>query len=262
VETRRIFNLILLLLGLYLLVVVLLFIFQRTLIYFPTPEYPHSYRQISLRNENVSIEIIVVNEDNNKAFIYFGGNAETVIANAQDFSFAFPNRTIYLVNYRGYGGSTGKPTEAGLFSDALGLFDKIQNDHTEIAVIGRSLGTGVAMYLAANRAVDQVVLITPYDSILALAQNRFPIFPMSFLLKDKFDSFSLANDVKNDVLIIAGAKDTLIPNKHTQRLVNELGLEHTKLILIDEAGHNDISQYPVFYRSIKAFLNSNNNLAK
>jgi fermentation-respiration switch protein FrsA (DUF1100 family) len=254
VGKKRIFNLIFVLLGLYILVFALLFIFQRKLIYLPTPAYPHNYAQMSIQNEDVNIEIIVLNKGNDKAFIYFGGNAEEVIANAQDFTLAFPDRTIYLVNYRAYGGSTGKPSEAGLFSDALASFDMIKSSHSEIAVVGRSLGTGVAMHLAANRALNQVVLITPYDSILALAQNRFPIYPVSILLKDKFDSLSLAKDVSSEVLVIAGAKDELIPNKHTQRLVDALSPEQTKLILIEEAGHNDISQYPAFYQNIKTFF--------
>jgi pimeloyl-ACP methyl ester carboxylesterase len=257
VEKKHIFNITLLLLGLYFLVFVLLFIFQRNLLYLPTPAYSHSYEKVSLQNQNESIEIIVLNKGNSKAFIYFGGNAEAVIANAQDFTFAFPNRTAYLVNYRGYGGSTGTPTQAGLFLDAVAIFDKFVAVHTEIAVVGRSLGTGVAMHLAANRGIEQVVLITPFDSILALAQSRFRIYPLSLILKDKFDSFSLAKKLNSEVLIIAGAQDIIIPNKHTQRLADALNPDKTKLVLIDQAGHNDISQFPAFYQNIQAFFQKN-----
>jgi hypothetical protein len=253
-EDKSIQNVIYTLLGIYLLGFALLYVFQRNLLYMPTPVYSHNYEELSLLNEDVTVQIIVLNQGNDEALIYFGGNAEPVIANAQDFSSAFGNKTIYLVNYRGYGGSSSKPTQAGLFSDALAVFDKVKTQHSQVAIMGRSLGTGVAMYVAANRVVDQLVLISPYDSILAVAQNSFPIYPVSLLLKDKYDSVALAKHVNSQVLIIVGAQDKLIPNKHSQTLASALALEPARLIVIQAAGHNNISQFPIFYQSISTFF--------
>jgi pimeloyl-ACP methyl ester carboxylesterase len=251
---------VLILIGIYLACALVLFVYQRAFIYLPTNEYKHSFEQITILNNDVNIQVIVLNKGNKNAFIYFGGNAEAVIHNALEFSINFPSRTIYLVNYRGYGGSSGKPTEAGLFSDAIAIFDNVLAAHKDIAVIGRSLGSGVAMHLAANRAVSQVVLITPYDSILAIAKKQFPLFPISLLLKDQYDSVELANKVSASVLVLAGGKDRIIPFSHTQKLVDALGIgkdkrqENVTMIVFEQAGHNNISQSVNYYKNLTSFL--------
>ena len=161
-----------------------LYIFQRKLIYFPTKKIPHNFEQLKLENEKENIEVIVLNPKKDEAIIYCGGNAEAVIYNAEDFLTIFPSKTVYLLNYRGYGGSSGSSTEKGIFSDILFLFDKIHKEHKKIHALGRSLGTGVVTYLASNRPIEKMILITPYDSIKNIAQKRFPIYPIFLLLKD------------------------------------------------------------------------------
>ena len=251
---------VLILVGIYLACALVLFVFQRAFIYLPTNEYGHSFEQITILNNDVNIQVIVLNKGNKNAFIYFGGNAEAVIHNALEFSINFPSRTIYLVNYRGYGGSSGKPTEAGLFSDAIAIFDNVLAAHKDIAVIGRSLGSGVAMHLAANRAVSQIVLITHYDSILAIAKKQFPLLPISLLLKDQYDSVGLANKVSAPVLVLARGKDRIILLSHTQKLVNALGTRNDKLqenvtmIVFEQAGHNNISRSVNYYKNLMSFL--------
>ena len=251
---------VLILVGIYLACALVLFVFQHAFIYLPTNEYEHSFEQITILNNDVNIQVIVLNKGNKNAFIYFGGNAEAVIHNALEFSINFPSRTIYLVNYRGYGGSSGKPTEVGLFSDAIAIFDNVLAAHKNIAVIGRSLGSGVAMHLAANRAVSQVVLITPYDSILAIAKKQFPLFPISLLLKDQYDSVGLANKVSAPVLVLAGGQDRIIPLSHSQKLVDALGIRNDKwqenvtMIVFEQAGHNNISQSVNYYKNLTSFL--------
>ena len=168
----------------YILIGLLIYIFQRELIYFPTKKISHSFEKIQLENKNETIEVIVLNPKKDEAIIYCGGNAEAVIHNTEFFLTEFPSKTLYLLNYRGYGGSSGSPTEKGIFSDVLFLFDKIQKNHTKIHAMGRSLGTGVVTYLASKRNIDKLILVSPYDSIRSIAQNRFPIYPIFLLLKD------------------------------------------------------------------------------
>lgn len=242
---------------LYLLLTGLLFIFQRSLLYFPTPNYKHNHEVLEIENDSERINIIKLNAGNDRALIYFGGNAEAVIANAQEFGLRFPTTTIYLVNYRGYGSSTGKPTESGLFSDALAIFDSINTSHNHISVIGRSLGSGVAMYLAAHRPADRLALVTPFDSIVAVAKNQFPIFPISLLIKDKFDSISLSPKVDAPVLIIAGQKDTIIPLQHSERLYQSFAENQASMTVIKQAGHNNISLFDAYFESLSRFLNAN-----
>ena len=166
----------------YILACAVMYLMQRKLIYYPTGKIPHSFPQLKMINQNETLEVIVLNEGKNEALLYFGGNAEAVIYNAEDFLTAFTQHTVYLLNYRGYGESTGYPTEKGIFSDALLLFDKVQEKHQKISVIGRSLGSGVAVYLASKRPLNKLALITPYDSIKSLGQSKFIIFPVFLLL--------------------------------------------------------------------------------
>ena len=107
----------------YLIAGAVLFFFQRKLLYFPTGKIPHAYETLTLENENETLKVIVLNSGREQALLYFGGNAETVVYNAAEFITAFPLHTVYLLNYRGYGGSSGQPTEAGIFACALALFD-------------------------------------------------------------------------------------------------------------------------------------------
>jgi pimeloyl-ACP methyl ester carboxylesterase len=238
----------------YIFVGVLLFLFQRTFLYFPTEKIPHNYDKQIISNENETIEVIVLNKGKNEALLYFGGNAEPVIYNAVDFLEAFPLHTVYMFNYRGYGGSSGRPTEKGIYSDALVLLDTVQKKHSKISVIGRSLGSGVATYLASKRSIDKLILITPFDSIKSVAQSKFFIYPMSLLLKDKFDSISRVKYIKAKTIAIVAANDNIIPNKHSFRLIREFPSNQITVKVISDSDHNNISDRSEYYDFLKAFL--------
>ena len=239
----------------YLLACAVMYLLQRKLIYYPTGKIPHSFPHLKLVNQNETIEVIVLNEGKNEALLYFGGNAEAVIYNAEDFLTAFPLHTVYLLNYRGYGESTGHPTEKGIFSDALLLFDKVQEKHQKISVIGRSLGSGVAVYLASKRPLHKLALITPYDSIKSLGQSKFFIFPVFLLLKDKYDSLRRVKHIQAQTVAVVAENDEVIPKKHSLRLINEFPPEQITAITIKNSGHNEISYKEEYYQHLKDFFN-------
>ncbi len=238
----------------YAILTVLLYVFQRQLLYFPTPFIPHGYQQVSVNNQGETIEVIVVSPGQQDAIVYFGGNAESVIYNAEEFSKYFPNRTVYLVNYRGYADSSGMPDQNALFSDALAIYDSIAQTHSDIVSFGRSLGSGIALYLASQRQLSHLVLITPYDSILAVAKKQFPFFPVSILLKDKYDSLSLIEQISLPTLILAGEQDNIIPVSHSVMLHEALETKNAHLKILKNVGHNNISQHKEFYQIIGEFL--------
>ena len=238
----------------YVLIGMILFFSQRKFLYFPTEKIPHNYDLETISNEKETIEIIVLNKGKDEALLYFGGNAEPVIYNAADFLKEFPLHTVYLFNYRGYGGSSGQPTEKGIYSDALVVFDRVQKKHLKISVVGRSLGSAVATYLASRRPVEKLVLITPFDSIKSVAQNQFLIYPMFLLLKDKFDSISRVKNIQAKTLAIIAENDEVIPNKHSVRLVNEFPSSQITIKTITGSGHNDISDRSGYYDCLKAFI--------
>jgi pimeloyl-ACP methyl ester carboxylesterase len=237
------------------LVGAVLFFYQRKLIYFPTANIPHNYEQLQLTHENVTLEIIVLNQGKKEAILYFGGNAEAVVYSAEDFLSVFPLQTVYLLNYRGYGGSSGQPSEAGIFADALFLFDKVLDKQAIISVIGRSLGSGVATYLASKRPVEKMALISPFDSITSVAQNIYMIFPVFLMLLDKYDSISRVKEIEAKTIILVAEHDEVIPRKHSQRLIDEFPPEQISVKIIADSGHNDISNKVEYYQHLKDFFN-------
>lgn len=251
----RILKLTLFILFLYLCIAAYLFVIQRSLIYFPLPPSNHGYPEEVFQFENAHVHVIVVNPDHDKAILYFGGNAEAVENSAPFFINHFPNHTVYLVQYRGYGHSTGEPTQANLSTDSLVIFDRIKPRHKAISVIGRSLGSGIATQLAANKHVNKLILITPFDSLQSLAQTRFPFFPMSILLQDKYNSLGHAKKIKAPTLLLVAEQDQLIPFSHSQKLALSFTATQAITTLIPDRNHNNISYSPLYITHLKQFIN-------
>jgi len=243
------------LLVIYFTLGALLFVIQRSLIYFPRGSIEHGYPELEFSNQGQVIKVIVINGGQQKALLYFGGNAEVVAYNASDFTRALPDFSVYLVNYRGYGGSSGYPNEQALYSDALVICDELSQQHASISVIGRSLGGGIATYLAAHRDISQLVLVTPFDSIEAVAQARFPLYPMKYLLRDKYNSAARSQHIKAKVLLVIAERDQVIQRVHSDKLLEAYARLSPQVEIIKHADHNDISQYPEYYQVIDAFLN-------
>jgi uncharacterized protein len=189
-----------------------------------------------------------------KALIYFGGNAEDVSQNLLVFGREFPNHSIYLMHYRGYGGSSGSPSEIGLVVDGLALHDLASKDHSEISVIGRSLGSGVAVQVSRARPVANLVLVTPYASVVGVASAMFPYVPVKLLLKDRFESEKYVEGIKAKSLILAAEDDSVIPEWSTKRLQAAFGKDRVAYSVISGSDHNSIAGKPQYIDLVKAFL--------
>lgn len=230
------------LLTVYSVLCALLYFFQRSLIYFPQPEAnSKNTNVIHVTVDNVNLNIITAKPGNTGAIIYFGGNAENVGLSVPELAAAFPDKAIYAMNYRGFGGSDGTPSEEGLVKDAFFLFDHIRKNHRDIIVIGRSLGSGIAVQLASKRQVHRLILVTPYDSIQNIAAGRFPAFPVRWLLKDKFESWRYAPKISAPTTVIAAEFDEVIPLKNTRNLLDSFPQGIATLIVVHNTGHNSIS---------------------
>jgi uncharacterized protein len=222
-----------------------LFLFQRSMIYFPQPRSPTaSAATIALPAGDHHVIVTTRPHAGPDALIYFGGNAEDVSWNLPDLSRTFPEHAIFLMHYRGYGGSGGSPSEAALFADALALFDRVHAEHRRVLVIGRSLGSGVAVHLASVRPVARLVLVTPYDSLEDLAASRFPIFPVRWLLRDKFDSRRYAAQVSAPTLLIGAEHDEVIPVRSAELLATRFRPGVATLVVLPGTSHNTISEHP------------------
>ena len=158
-----------------------------------------------------------------------------------------------LTDYRGYGLSEGSPGEAALVADALAWYDKVVDRKQRVFVFGRSLGSGVAVQLAAVRPVQGVILVTPYDSIAAVAKRHYWYLPVDLLLKHRFDSIARAPALKVPLLCLIAEEDAVIPPEHAERLYAAWGGPKQKLLL-QAAGHNSIDAHPLFWPMIREFV--------
>ena len=233
---------------------VLLYSFQKELLYHPTPNVKIEYPQIVLHQEDAEVVVYVLNEGHENAILYFGGNGESMAQSADYIAQQFPNFTSYLMDYRGFGSSTGVPSEKALYKDALALYDAVVKKHKRISIGGRSLGSGIATYVAAHRKVSKLALITPYDSIVAVAQEKYPLYPVSLLLKERYDSLSRVKDIKAKTFIVMAENDSVIPKAHTQKLIDAFPLEQLSLSVIKNRGHIDISSDKIYYKIMQDFI--------
>ncbi len=224
--------------------------------YFPTPEVNLALeKEVVFDVNNVKLYGWVLNEGNEKALIYYGGNAESIEANIAFFKTELNDYTVYLVNYRGYGKSEGKPFQKALFLDALAIYDSVKKKHNSISIMGRSLGSGIATFVASQKQVDRLVLITPYDSIENIVKSIYKIFPVSMMLKDKYNSMKNIEHINAKTLIVYGLADNIIPALHTRNLITYFKNKSLQVVPIEKASHNDISLFHEYRTSIKTFLN-------
>lgn len=231
------------------------FFAQRKLVYFP--DYTRTAAagtDYAIERDGVVLRGWVVNPGRESAIIYFGGNGEAVQANRDDLARWFPDRTVYLLPYRGYGASDGEPSTEALLGDALAFFDNVQARHPgqPVAAIGRSLGSGVASHVASRRPVDRLVLVTPFDSLANVAQAHYRWLPVRWLLRESYPSAEWLRGYPGRVLVLRAGRDEVIPSGNTDALLRVL--PGAQVARIDAADHNDIHGFPAYAEAITAFL--------
>jgi len=193
--------------------------------------------------------------------LYYGGNAEEVShmleAIGDPVRGDTPGVAWLLLNYRGYGASEGSPSERSLVADALAQYDHASVlpgiDPARVFAFGRSLGSGVAVQLAAHRPVRAVILVSPYDSIAAVAKRYYWYLPVDWLLKHRFDSIGLAPHMKQPLLCFIAERDDVIPPDHAEKLFAAWAGPKRR-VLLGGAGHNTTDGTAGFWPAVQAFL--------
>lgn len=261
-------------LAVLVLLQVYVYVMQERMIFYPQPLADDMRRAIhKARPDAEEIELrtadgnrlhgwFVRNDDGASAapaLIYFGGNAEEVSGLALEAG-ELRGISFALLNYRSYGRSDGDPTESALFGDALAIYDLIAArpgvDKQRIVAMGRSLGSGVATYLATQRPLAAVVLVTPYDSMTAVARTKLPFVLVDLLLRHPFDSVSRARSIDAPLLALIAEADTVIPPRHAQQLAAVWRGPVTSIVL-KGAEHNDIDVHAQYWASVRDFLRRN-----
>jgi len=245
----------------------LMYLIQDRLIFYPQP-LPGSHREVVLKRFPGIEALFIESADGTRLHgwhvkpapgeplvMYFGGNAEQVSWMLDEVSRRAPGTGWLLVDYRGYGASAGVPSEAALVSDALQWYDAVAGRARQVFVFGRSLGGGVAVKLAAERAVAGVILVAPFDSLVEVAKHYYPFLPVNWMLRHRFESIALAPKIGAPLLCLVAARDEIIPAAHSRRLYDAWGGPKRWVDL--DGGHNSTDGAPVFWPSILRFLEEN-----
>jgi len=178
-----------------------------------------------------------------KIILYFGGVQQDSVALVEKFASNYPKMPFITYNYRGYGRSQGKPTQAKLFVDAMHIYDDliIRFDYRpeDIILMGYSLGSGVASFLGSQRQVKEILLMAPYDSVYSVIKKRYPFSGIHWVLKQKFPSIDFVPKIDVPVHIYAGSDDKVVNIKHAKMLKNYVN-NLAGFYEYGNVGHNDI----------------------
>jgi uncharacterized protein len=238
----------------YAALLALMYVFQRALMYFPdrvrTPPVAAGLPQAqevmfaSADGENL-IAWHVPAQGNKPVVIYFHGNAGALDLRAGRFKWLIADGTgLVALSYRGYGGSTGKPSETGLIKDAAAAYDftVARNPAERIVLWGESLGTGVAVALAAERKVCAVILDAPFTSIADVGAAAYPFVPVRWCIKDSFNSDRRIHRLKAPLLVLHGELDRIVPIAFGEKLF-ALANEPKQMVRFPRGGHVDLDDH-------------------
>ena len=231
---------------------------QRSLLFFPQETRVDARdTDFVVTHDGITLRGWAVNPGRDNAILYFGGNAERIEQMREEFARWIPTASIYLLSYRGYGANDGQPSEKALFEDALALYDDVQtHQHAKkISIVGRSLGSAVASYVASKRPVAKLVLVTPFDSGVNLGLAYYPWLPVPWLMKDHFKSTAYLGRYTGPTLVIRAGKDEVIPAANTNGLIAALP-SPPQVVNLPEATHSTLNEVPAYGEALSSFLGS------
>jgi uncharacterized protein len=242
-------------LGAYAALVGGLFLFQRQLLYFPDKTRPDL---AGLERLGVH-ELVLTTEDrlsllswylpprpSRPVIVYFHGNGGHIGYRYERLlRFAREGYGVLMLEYRGYGGNPGSPSETGFYADgraALAFLEREGIAANRLVLYGESLGSGVAVALAAEHEIGALVLEAPPTSVAEVAQCHFPYVPTARMVIDRFDSLSRIGKIKAPILVLHGERDRVVPVRFGRTLF-KAAPEPKEGWFAPEAGHEDLARY-------------------
>ncbi len=244
--------------------IILMYIFQRHFIYHPSQDKArlNDYQASDMHIIKLYTPdgIMLTSwyrpaKNNQPTLLYLHGNAGNIGGRMPlGRKFIDGDLGLFLLEYRGYGGNKGTPTELGLYEDArtaLRFLNEQGIKNSTIVLYGESLGTGVATKIASESPVCAVILQSPYTSLSDMTRFYYPF--MWLKPWDKFDSFARIQAIKAPLLILHGTKDTVVPYSQGLTLFKQAN-EPKKMLSFAQYGHNDIWNAPGFSEQVIAFI--------
>ena len=235
-------------------------------LFYPTPvnvENMADFKEydVSFEREGVTLYGWLIGpervSENNPLLVYYGGNGEDVSKHLPKRQRLTQTTSFLYIEYRGYGRSEGHPGQQALVADARFILEEVSRKYgipmDHVVLMGRSLGTSIAIHTAHEHSVRGLVLITPFDSIQAIASEKYPYLPISLLLKHPFNSVSLAHEIDRPVLMLMAENDGLVSRPHSENLADNWGGELHRVI-VPSVGHNTIVTEPGTWDAINQFM--------
>ena len=259
-------KLVLVLLSLYVMITASLYFLQEKILFLPTVleqdyqfEFNNYFEELNFKTDDgAKLNAIHFKVKNPKGVIlYFHGNAGDLSrwGTIAEF-FVDKQYDVLIMDYRTYGKSTGKLSEATFYTDAQLFYNYLNEccNENEIILYGRSLGTGIATYLASKNNPKQLILESPYYSILDVAKDRFPVLPVKMLLKYKFPTFQFIQKVKCSITMFHGTNDQVVPYISAKKLFEVAPKSKTNFITIKDGSHNNLIDYKPYQNTISEIL--------
>ncbi len=259
--------------AIYFLTVAGMTIFQRRLQYFPDRRLVDPAQagmngvedlRLTTKDGETLVAWYVPAKDGHPLILYFHGNGGALIDRIPRFrALTASGYGLLALSYRGYGGSTGSPTQAGLMEDGETAYREARARGyagERIVLMGESLGTGVAIALAATHQAAALVLDSPYSSAVEVAAAHYPIFPVNWLMFDRFRSDLAIGEVHIPILIVHGDEDDVVPIRLARRLF-ELANEPKTFMQVSGGKHLVLGLAEVF-RRIRAWIDEQTGIAR
>ena len=252
-------------LSLYLLLMGILYTFQEKLIFLPEEisidysyNFPFSFEEVNLKTDDgETINALHLKSENPKGIIlFFHGNKGNLIRWGEITSyFTQYQYDVFVIDYRGYGKSTGSFNETKMYKDALLSYQYVKKQYREdqIIVYGRSLGTTFAAKVASENNPKHVVLEAPFYSLHNAANHKYKVIP-KFLLHFKFNSYQMIPKITSPITIFHGTHDVVTPFKGSQQLFDLISSSTKELILLKEGTHHNLRDFKEYRNALKVIL--------
>jgi len=241
-----------------------LYFVQDLILFHPKPlarnyqfKFEQSFEETDIQygKYNLSLVKFRSQKKRNGIVLFYHGNMENV-EHYKKYPQIFlgNNYDVWMIDYPGFGKTTGKRSESIMDDQAMLMYDMAlqQSSADSIVIYGKSIGTGVAAFVASKKKCRRLILETPYYSIRSLARHYLPVYPVSWMVKYSFSINGYLKDVKSPITIFHGTRDEVIPYSHSMRLKSEN--KKIELISIENGKHNDLTNFNLYHTTLDGLL--------
>ncbi len=257
ISRLQIINIVISLTVVYFAFGLILYFFQSRFVYYPDRTDFYSCRNFDDSEKfEANKTRFYYRKNSNKLIVVYHGNAGSAcdryfLKNI----FEGANYSYIFVEYSGYANDKRSPSMKLIMRDVKNVNDFIkQKEFKKIVLFGESLGSGPVAYQTNLIAVDGIILVSPFDSVLNVAKKEYPMYPVGFLLKENYDNVKMLEGYTGKMTIIHGSKDSTMPITHSENLFNSVGTKSKKFVIVKSAGHNDIYDFNETIETIKRSL--------